>query len=94
MSHFNSKRAIYRADLSDLADIYRCKLLLDALYYFIKTINFFDYVMYMTIDGRCGVVVIILAYYTFRRSRVRFPQSAYICVHELSVCIGSGCFYV
>jgi hypothetical protein len=43
-------------------------------------------------DGRFGVVMGILAYY--KKSRVRFPHNANICVHEHVFSVGSGCIYV
>jgi hypothetical protein len=45
----------------------------------------------LVIDGRCGVVVGILAYYARGRGFDSRTGQTFVC---MSVCIGSGCFYV
>jgi hypothetical protein len=44
-------------------------------------------------DGRCGVVVGILAYYARGRGFDSRTVQTFVCMN-MSVCIGSGCFYV
>jgi hypothetical protein len=58
----------------------------------IKEIDFYVYNMY-NIDGRWGVVVGILAYYARGRGFDSRTVQKFVCM-SMSVCIGSGCFYV
>jgi hypothetical protein len=46
-----------------------------------------------TFDGRCGVVVYILAYYARGRGFDSRTVQTFVCMN-MPVCIGSGCFYV
>jgi hypothetical protein len=43
-------------------------------------------------DGRCGVVVRILAYYARGRGFDSRTVQKFVCMN-MSICIGSGCFY-
>jgi hypothetical protein len=45
------------------------------------------------IDGRCGVEVVILAYYARGCGFDSRTMQTFVCMN-MSVCIGSGCFYV
>jgi hypothetical protein len=44
-------------------------------------------------DGRCGIVVGILVYYTRGRRFDSCTVQRFVCMH-MSVCIGSGSFHV
>jgi hypothetical protein len=47
---------------------------------------------FLVFDGRCGIVVEILAYYARVRGVDSCTVQTFVCMN-MSVCIGSGCFY-
>jgi hypothetical protein len=50
-------------------------------------------VILLDANGRCGVVMEILAYYARSRGLDSRTEQTFVCMN-MSVCIWSGCFYV
>jgi hypothetical protein len=55
--------------------------------------NFYFFLPCLIFDGRFGVLVGILAYYARGRGFDSRTVQTFVCMN-MTVCIGSGCFYV